>query len=1318
MNDFFTGTPELSEERRLELEQELQESLPSEVEPEQPKEAAPQPQQASQPQKASQPQQAPQPPTTSEVPEIEKEKNESFYGYNPTFQDDGIAPTTGQQIAEGLLALPTGAVDFVVDTFNLVPGVDLPKIPEFENEVLQTVRELGSVVLPTVGLTASGVGLGAAAAKGSKIKFLADPIIRRLGTISYSAGAGAFVDYTVEFNQTDDNLAGTLKKNWPTWYGWVPDDLATLDYDSPDVKRAKNVTEGMYLGVGTDVLLGVAKLIGGAKKLRNVAIPENEKARKVLEKIKVPDDPEEVVSHSTNTRLEAMDEVGKYNFDKSVELKGSVEEALKDPIPFVHDLYGPEEMGIRGVDTHISIAGVDSYRIRNNVDSIDGRVGSMASDSFIKKGLDLSEDGQKQIKKFATELKTTKFGYKDASGTYHTAKQIAEDGDLLAEDVHRMPIREMKAMLEKELTEKSGELGVTTLSSTGIEATRKLIKRYANDLMNMDELKAAAYLETSMAGQVADMARGMRLVEGTAAVERAQEQIIDRLEYLLAMRGRSVYVRGRALNMVNMWQRITTDPTKLNAKQYADRIQRLLADETNDTLRAIEAIRYDASVSADTLRELSQKNPEMIAPLMMAYDFTDGNVDTIAKLNRFLQNSTGTLSKAFIDTEPEIPSVILGGMWSNIYNATLSAIATPIKAGASNIAGLVEKPIGAAIGALREGDMQLLRRGWYQYTINLETLQNAFDYMGRVFARSATEGDVGGLQRENFFVKNQKQIEILEAIANAKDAAGDSGPLVVVEQIKAMQALAEHPWLRFGNRAMQALDGFTQAMIAQAEARGRIFDELTQNGAKEFTGEDVLTHAKKVYDEMFDETNLINDKVVKQIAGEIALNLDNAANDAFSNLIKRAPILKPFFLFTKTPLNELKLTYSYSPHHNFIRDIQAFRGKADVVAQSDMEKLLKSRKIDVNNMSSEDIYHKYREVRADLYGRSALGQLMVSAGIGLALTDRLTGNGLYDKEKQKLRQSIGWKPRSIRLPGGEWVSYDNLGPVTNFLALIADIADQIDVLAPNEIGEHFHKLMYVVGASITDKTYLQGVQPFMDILRGDIKQVTRWTGATVRNASLPGASLMAELGRLMDPGLKEVEANMIDQARERLPVYRGQLPKQYDWIDGGEVGVPDNMLARVWNTYMPWKVNGELSDEKKFLQMIEYDARPILRTNGKGYVYTAEERSEISRILGEKGFFKEVIQEIMQSYPAKEFRKDYKEMAALGFDAASSDYTRLYDALDKGLRDSIRRATLYMTNADDITFKTNAQSILEDILQEGDTEEAQKFMEEMKKFSQ
>ena len=80
----------------------------------------------------------------------------------------------------------------------------------------------------------------------------------------------------------------------------------------------------------------------------------------------------------------------------------------------------------------------------------------------------------------------------------------------------------------------------------------KTIKRYMDDFANMDLMKAQAYVDTSFAGQVSDMAEGMRLMEDTGAVAAAQEQILDRLAYLMVQKAQRSYVSGRGLGILNM----------------------------------------------------------------------------------------------------------------------------------------------------------------------------------------------------------------------------------------------------------------------------------------------------------------------------------------------------------------------------------------------------------------------------------------------------------------------------------------------------------------------------------------------------------------------------------------------------------------------------------------------------------------------------------------------------------------------------------------------------------------------------------------------
>ena len=1338
MNSFLRGepgTPEIDEEfiqQRIAEEEELKRQQQLAAQEQMEATASPQPS----PQPPVQQQQPTQPLPQDQQPEQESIDKPDPVNTEKVKEEAQEEEQSALEFYGELAASPfVGVSDFAVDFLNLVPGVEVPKVPEFESEITQTVREISSIVIPTIGLSGAGsVALTAKAAKVAKdyknAKFLIDPMIKKIGGMAFGAGTGAFVDYTVEINQTDDNLTGAVKQAWPEWTGWIPEDLATLPTDGADVKRMKNVTEGVYLGVGSDVLIGAVRLLANVKGLRTTYIPKSEKAKPVAEVLNARQNltPEEVVNESAGRREAALDDIGQSNLNKAGERAGGeIELAMSEPIRGVHDLFGHQEVIARPVDGDINLAAVDAWQTyTNGGGSKYGRVGSMISDSMIDYGLDLQNDMHVVVRGIASELKEVDMDVKFPNGDYATAAQIAEVGEQMAGELTGMPFEQMKQILERELTEKSGEMGVRTLSSQGIEAARIMMKDHIKTLIDLDEIKAEAYLSTSLAGQVSDIAQGMRLTEGTPAIDIASDDLIKRLEYLMAMRGRAVYVRGRALNLTNMYNRLRAPGTvqqKANAQRYAERISRVVKEESNETLRAIDKIRLDAKMTGNLLREIKDTNKEYFNALMLAYELTDGKVNTMSSLNKYLKESTGILRKALYDGDTGTQSLILQGFWSNVYNSTLSAFSTPIKAGFSNFAGLVEKPIGAMIGGLRFQEGQQMRKAWYQYSMDLDVLHESLKYMGDVFKRSATEPNVGELTRENFFVKNEDQIEVLRRIAEGKKLEGQNGPMVAYERIKAMQDLANHPWLRFGNRAMQALDGFTQAMLAHAEARGRAFDKVTEFGAKEFDGKAANKAFDEIYKGMKDETGLIKDDVVKYTASELALSVDTPASNAISGLIARFPVIKPFVLFTKTPINDLVLTGSYLPHNLFMQELQNFRLKAGDMGMEQIDTILKGRGFkdgDVTKMSAAQKYAKYQEIRADLYGRAALGNLIVGSAIGLFMTDRLTGNGLADAQKQKLRRETGWKPRSIRLPGGNWVSYDNLGPVTNFFAAIADVADNFEALTPNDIAEQFSKLAFIFSASVTDKSFMAGLEPFIDVARGDVGAINRWTGSFIVAANAPGSSLMAEFSRLLDPGLKEVQATTFDIARNRLPFLKSQMPQKYDWIDGDRIGYPDkagNMyegfMTRVWNNYMPWKVSGKISDEKKFLQMVEFDARPILRTNGRGIEYTPEQRSEITMIMGREKFFRDGIRRVMKQYDAKKFREDYNAWIKGGNPIDVGKLGGLHKQLRFELRKAMNAAAALSSSRDVISQKQYINDVIELYISRNQQEAAREFMDQM-----
>ena len=699
------------------------------------------------------------------------------------------------------------------------------------------------------------------------------------------------------------------------------------------------------------------------------------------------------------------------------------------------------------------------------------------------------------------------------------------------------------------------------------------------------------------------------------------------------------------------------DTAKRGMKQLSpDELRKKGADITAQ-------LKAESRQTVDTLREISQTRPQMLGPLLLAYEATDGSVKSIDALNNYMRQSTGVLRKAFIDMQPEIPSVVMQGFWANVYNSTLSALATPIKAGVSNAVLLVERPVTTLAGSIT--NPKLLKRGWYQYSAMGDSLSKGMKYMGETFRRSGLDPNYSGVAgRESMVQQNAKQLEVMNAFADAKAAEGDYGPQAMMAQIEAINDLAEHPWLRFGTRAMQAFDGFTQAVIGNVEARGRAFDEVMRNSNIDEDAMDLV--AQKAYKEIWGKDEMgreiITDEAVRRASGEIAMNLDNAPNSALSDVIRHVPALKPFLLFTKTPINMMGFAASHHPMGLFIDQVNQFGLPFNQIPADKARKLLEGRGIPFD----ENAETAFNAIRAEMKGRKAIGTVAVMSGVGLMLNDSLHGNGLFDRQKQQLRRGVDWKPRSIKMPNGEWISYDNLGAVTDWLALTADIMDNFDVLGEGDVNQLMSAMGFVLSATITDKSMLAGIEPLYDILSGNPSAINRWASSFLPSATMPGSSQMAELTRLMSPNLRVVEENLAAMLANRTPA-KLALPKEYDFVDGGEVNGQENFFARLYNTYSPWKVSGKISDEKQFLIDIEYDKRPSMDTDGRGVKLTPQEQSDIARLMGKNKSFRDIIRLVMRSTEGKKFREAFKAAQANGEEPQLKNFGNIHSELDRYL---------------------------------------------------
>ena len=286
---------------------------------------------------------------------------------------------------------------------------------------------------------------------------------------------------------------------------------------------------------------------------------------------------------------------------------------LDKPVVGLTDSYDAIEEGVRSVDGDVVEASVDAVRVAKNIDSVYGRLGSIITEAAQKFGLRADQMPKRSIVKLIKDQLQSADRYAaKVNGKDITFEMIDEEGTRLAEILvdPRMDRGFLKATLgeyKDELNKLTGK--VKSLSDVGYNAAFKAISGYLDEYVNMDMDKAAAYLMHSQGGQVADIAEGIRYVESEEAIQRAQEMILDRLEYLMVEKGFASYNRGASLNFLNTWKRYTGDPTALKEAAQA-------AKEGNEDF--LVNISRDSKQTIDTLRTITKERPNYLTPLVMA----------------------------------------------------------------------------------------------------------------------------------------------------------------------------------------------------------------------------------------------------------------------------------------------------------------------------------------------------------------------------------------------------------------------------------------------------------------------------------------------------------------------------------------------------------------------------------------------------------------------------------------------------------------------------------------------------------------------------
>ena len=186
----------------------------------------------------------------------------------------------------------------------------------------------------------------------------------------------------------------------------------------------------------------------------------------------------------------------------------------------------------------------------------------------------------------------------------------------------------------------------------------------------------------------------------------------------------------------------------------------------------------------------------------------------------------------------------------------------------------------------------------------------------------------------------------------------------------------------------------------------------------------------------------------------------------------------------------------------------------------------------------------------------------------------------------------GYKPRTITI-GGVQVGYDSFEPFNLILSTIADIGDYSQLMGEEWTEDNLQKLALVVAQGVSSKSYLAGMQQFVDLFGGSPGQAERIVGGLMNNI-IPMSSMRNELGKLFNPHMKELNAGIWQSIRNRNLITEGlavnEIPTKYDLLNGKPIRDWD-FPTRMFNMFSPFSINLDQSEGRKLLFESKYDMR-------------------------------------------------------------------------------------------------------------------------------
>ena len=1009
-------------------------------------------------------------------------------------------------------------------------------------------------------------------------------------------GALAGLKYDVfSKNEETDNLSGIIAKKYP----WLDSALATKDTDHPALNKLRHIVEGMGIGAVFDATIfkmtPLAKMLAGEAVTKGRPIATGIADTGIKAGKEISDAAKRVYDARGELKAAAGEDIAaiKSKFDEfrksrldsvEVQKREQAKSQTKDA-GFRAPKNEPIADPWQGATTSNSTAeAVDksAKRMKTEWGAEEGSTGSLLSNTQISRMAQGTGETEKVIKEVLGNFRSQGFIKQLEETAKRQGKTLQES---IGQDLDTFRAvyegRNTSDVTTEEFFKKITKSSLPVKDEEGVIVGEFIQPRYAKAL---DMVNISLFNDIRDAGITA---RELVDVANIKDIDGPAQQMVEKLIAGLELR------------------KISSSEVSQMFSEFGDARIRKTPQEFK------EAIKKDVQESVDAFRTAlqmttEQDGDEVFKTIFEGISMADG-VHTLDDLDVFMRKKMrgGTFAG-----DKKKTGAFLREMGTMFTHSVLSGPKTSVRAIMGTSTAAFTRPLAMAMGGLMRGDAAVTRAGLASLNAMREMVPESFAYF-RKRLNSYWAGELSTMKTR--FVERNKLDDQWQMYGHWAETRGNTVDKALYRTANMVRGLNDSSLLTYSTKIMAATDDTFALMIGRARSREKAFlaaaDRLPDGNFSNLDQTFYKNQEDIFNQQIFKPDGSLADEMADFSRREATLTQDlTGFSKNLAKAFDEAPWARPFFLFARTGINGLALTAKHTPGFNFF--------------VKEFNQIAKAKK-PIPELQQYGIYTQQdlMNAKAIQNGRLAIGSAAITMASMAYLSGNLHGNGPTDRKQRQAWLDMGWKPRTIKL-GDVWVNYDAFEPYNQILALVGDIGDHQQLMGEEWAEDRLLKLAMAMGSTVTSKSYLAGMQSFVDLFSGQPGQSNRII-ASLMNNTVPLSGLRNEIGKVLTPYTRELGSDLQSSIRNRNLITENiasdPLPIKYDILTGRPIKDHD-FVTRMFNAFSPVNFNLDYSPGREFLFNSGYDMRTSTYSapDGTDLSDSPKVRSMFQKAIGEQ----------------------------------------------------------------------------------------------------